>query len=83
MEIRKDFVKYWITGIVFGIITSAIQIIISYYRVAATLIVQPPAWLWYLLTGVAGILIFAFVPWIYGRLIEWFYLNFIAKNKTN
>jgi len=83
MEIRKNFGKYWVTGIVFGIITSAIQWLISYYRVATTLIVQPPAWLWYLLIGIAGILIFIFVPWIYGRLIEWFYLNFIDKNIKN
>jgi hypothetical protein len=78
MEIRKNFGKYWVTGIVFAFITSAIQWIISYYRVVATMI-QPPAWLFYLLIGVAGILIFIFVPWIYGRLIEWFYLNFMPK----
>jgi len=81
MEIRKNFGKYWVAGIILAFFASAIQYVTSYLGVAAKLTVQP-TWFWYLLMGVAGVLIFIFVPWIYGRLIEWLYLNFITKKNN-
>jgi hypothetical protein len=40
MEIRKDFVKYWIAGIIFAFIAGAIQQATSYLGVVAKLSVQ-------------------------------------------
>jgi hypothetical protein len=42
MEIRKDFVKYWIAGIIFAFIAGAIQQATSYLGVAAKLSVSRP-----------------------------------------
>jgi hypothetical protein len=44
MEIRKNFGKYWVVGIILAFFASAIQYVTSYLGVAANLTVQP-AWL--------------------------------------
>jgi len=78
MEIRKNFGKYWIAGLIFLIIAGAIQWVISYWVVLVKLYFYP-SWLWGLIVGLIGILMLIFIPLIYGRLMEWVYLNFIKK----
>lgn len=80
MEIKKDFSKYWIAGLIFALILGAIQLLISYLGSFIRSTFQP-GWMWGLVIGIMGIIILIFVPWIYGRIIEWIYLNFILKEK--
>lgn len=78
MEVRKNFGKYWLAGLIFLFIAGAIQWVTSYWGGLVNLYFQP-GWLWGLIVGLAGILMLIFIPWIYGRLMEWVYLNFIKK----
>jgi len=80
VEIKKDFSKYWIAGLIFALILGAIQLLISYLDSFIRSRFQP-GWLWGLVMGIMGIIILIFVPWIYGRLIEWIYVDFILKEK--
>ena len=75
MEIRKNFGKFWVPGLILAAIIGAFNWLISYLSLALYFSFQP-AWLWQILIGIAGLLIFIFVPWIYGRLIKWMYENF-------
>lgn len=78
MEIKKDYGRYWIAGLIFAIIAGTIQWITGYYGDFVRLYFESN-FFWGFITGFVGILLFIFVPWIYGRLTEWIYLTFIEK----
>lgn len=75
MEIRKDFGKFWISGLILAAIIGGFNWFISYLDVIVRWFFQPP-WLWQIFIGIIGILVFIFVPWIYGHIIKVLYEKF-------
>ena len=75
MGIRKDFGKFWVSGLIFAIIIGGFNWLISYLKVAIYWYFQPP-WTWQLFIGILGVLVFIFVPWIYGNIIKVLYEKF-------
>jgi hypothetical protein len=73
--IRNNFGKFWVPGLILAAIIGAFNWLISYLNLALYWYFQPP-WLWQLLIGIIGLLIFIFVPWIYGHIIKALYEKF-------
>ena len=75
MEIRNNFGKFWVPGLILAALVGAFNWLISYLNMFLYWYFQSP-WLWQLLIGITGLLVFIFVPWIYGHIIKVLYEKF-------
>ena len=76
MGFKENFGRYWVAGLIFAIITGTINTltsIIGNYNPEFH-----PEWITGAVTGAVGVLLFIFIPWIYGKLIEAIYLKLIG-----
>ncbi|MGC9516442.1 MAG: hypothetical protein ACP5C3_01935 [Methanomicrobiales archaeon] len=76
--LKKNFGRFWISGLIFGIIYGIITTIVGWIQenLLINLSQTYPMWFWGLIIGLIGIISFIFIPWILGRLIKWIYEEF-------
>ncbi len=61
MEIRKNFGKYWLAGLIFAVIAGVIQWATSYLATAVRASFQPGV-MWGLILGIMGMMLLYLFP---------------------
>jgi hypothetical protein len=92
---RKKFGRYWKVGFIFVVGTSAVNSLLTAYmnfisslptqewRYGSIFFRSPAQLEWTVITIIVAIAFLIFVPWMYGRVIELFYKEFIMGKKSS
>lgn len=82
MEIRKNFGRYWIAGFILNLILLAIQVVDGYALNQLLLnqeIILNNFFL-VLVFFISAMILFIFIFWVYGKIIELLYKKIIQRN---